>query len=63
MGVESDGSTIDPGEKVNVIGGPLQNMTGEVIEKGNKDYFLIRIPGIYQNLLINMPRKFLEVIN
>ncbi|UZD22611.1 UpxY family transcription antiterminator [Algoriphagus halophytocola] len=59
--VESDGSEIDPGEKVKVIGGPLQHMTGEVIEKGNKDYFLIRIPGIYQNLLISVPRKFLEV--
>lgn len=63
VGVESDGSTIDSGEKVMVIGGPLQNMTGEVIEKGNKDYFLVRIPGIYQNLLISVPRKFLEVIN
>lgn len=63
VGVESDGSSIDPGEKVNVIGGPLQNMSGEVIEKGNKDYFMIRIPGIYQNLLINIPRKFLEVTN
>ncbi len=61
VGVESDGSTIDPGEKVLVIGGPLMNMTGEVIEKGNKDYFLVRIPGIYQNLLISVPRKFLEV--
>ena len=59
--VESDGSEIDPGEKVKVIGGPLQHMTGEVIEKGNKDYFLIRIPGIYQNLLLSVPRKFLEV--
>lgn len=63
VGVESDGSTIAPGEKVIVIGGPLQNMTGEVIEKGNKDYLLIRIPGIYQNLLISVPRKFLEVTN
>lgn len=63
VGVESDGSTIDPGEKVLVIGGPLLNMSGEVVEKGNKDYFLIRIPGIYQNLLINIPRKFLEVTN
>jgi hypothetical protein len=32
------------------------------IEKGNKDYFLIRIPGIYQNLLVSIPRKFLQVI-
>jgi len=61
VAIETDGSDIAPGEKVNVIGGPLQNMTGEVIEKGNKDYFMIRIPGIYQNILISMPRKFLEV--
>jgi len=61
VSVETDGSDIEPGEKVKVIGGPLMNMTGEVIERGNKDYFMIRIPGIYQNLLINLPRKFLEV--
>lgn len=61
VGIETDGSTIEPGEKVKVIGGPLQNMVGEVIEKGNKDYFMIRVPGIYQNMLINLPRKFLEV--
>jgi len=61
VAVESDGSEIGPGEKVKVIGGPLQNMTGEVIEKGNKDYFMIRIPGIQQNMLISLPRKFLEV--
>lgn len=59
--VETDGSEIEPGEKVKVIGGPLQNMSGECIERGNKDYFLIRIPGIYQNMLVNIPRKFLEV--
>ncbi|MDG1277808.1 MAG: UpxY family transcription antiterminator [Algoriphagus sp.] len=62
VAIETDGSEIEPGEKVKVIGGPLQNMTGEVIEKGNKDYFMIRIPGIHQNMLINLPRKFLEVI-
>lgn len=60
--VETDGSDIEAGEKVRVIAGPLQHMTGECIEKGNKDYFVIRIPGIYQNILINVPRKFLEVI-
>lgn len=61
VAIETDGSEIEPGEKVKVIGGPLQNMTGEVIERGNKDYFMIRIPGIYQNILISLPRKFLEV--
>jgi transcription antitermination factor NusG len=62
VGVETDGSVIEPGEKVKVIAGPLQHLTGEVIERGNKDYFLIRIPGIYQNMLISVPRKFLEVV-
>lgn len=60
--VETDGSEIEPGEQVKVIAGPLQHMTGECIEKGNKDYFVIRIPGIYQNMLINVQRKYLEVL-
>ncbi|MCE2708982.1 MAG: UpxY family transcription antiterminator [Bacteroidota bacterium] len=62
VAIETDGSEIAPGEKVKVIGGSLQNMIGECIEKGNKDYFLIRIPGIYQNMLVTIPRKFLQVI-
>ncbi len=62
VGVETDGSEIDPGEQVKVLGGPLQDLVGECIEKGNKDYFLIRVPGIYQNMLVQIPRKFLQVI-
>jgi transcriptional antiterminator NusG len=62
VSIETDGSAISPGEKVKVIGGSLEDMVGECIEKGNKDYFLIRIPGIYQNLLVSIPRKFLQVI-
>ena len=61
VAIETDGSDIEPGEKVKVIGGPLQHMVGEVIERGNRDYFMIRVPGIYQNILISLPRKFLEV--
>ncbi|MEK0441342.1 MAG: hypothetical protein RL403_320 [Bacteroidota bacterium] len=61
VSIETDGSEISPGEKVKVIGGSLEDMVGECIEKGNKDYFLIRIPGIYQNLLVSIPRKFLQV--
>ena len=62
VAIETDGSEIEPGEKVKVIGGPLQNMSGEVIEKGNKDYFLIRVPGIMQNMMITIERRFLQVI-
>ena len=62
VSIETDGSEISPGEKVKVIGGSLEDMVGECIEKGNKDYFLIRIPGIYQNMLVSIPRKFLQII-
>jgi transcription termination/antitermination protein NusG len=62
VAVETDGTVIEPGEKVKVIGGVLQDMVGECVEKGNKDYFMIRIPGIYQNMLISIPRKFLQVV-
>lgn len=62
VAIETDGSEISPGERVKVIGGSLEDMVGECVEKGNKDYFLIRIPGIYQNMLVSIPRKFLQVI-
>ena len=62
VAVETDGSEIEPGETVKVLGGPLQDLVGECVERGNKDYFLIRIPGIMQNMLITIERKFLEVI-
>ena len=62
VAIETDGSEIEPGEKVKVIGGPLQNMEGECIEKGNRDYFLIRVPGIMQNMMITIERKYLQVI-
>ncbi|MCH6201653.1 UpxY family transcription antiterminator [Aquiflexum sp. LQ15W] len=62
VAVETDGSEIDAGEQVEILGGPLQNMKGECVNKGNKDYFIIRIPGINQNLLVNIERKYLKVI-
>lgn len=62
VAVETDGSDIEAGEQVEIMGGPLQNMKGECVNKGNKDYFIIRIPGINQNLLVNIERKFLKVI-
>jgi transcription termination/antitermination protein NusG len=37
-------------------------MKGECVNKGNKDYFIIRVPGINQNLLVNIERKYLKVI-
>jgi len=62
VAVETDNSDIEEGEMVRILGGPLQGMEGECINKGNKDYFIIRIPGINQNVMVNIPRKFLEVI-
>jgi transcription termination/antitermination protein NusG len=60
--VETDNSEIEDGEMVRILGGPLQGMEGECINKANKDYFIIRIPGINQNMMVNIPRKYLEAI-
>lgn len=63
VAVETDGSDIEEGQQVKILGGPLEGMQGECVNKGNKDYFIIRIPGINQNMMVNIPRKFLEVIS
>lgn len=62
VAVETDGSEIAKGEQVKILGGPLQGMQGECINKGNSDYFIIRVPGINQNLLVSIERKFLQVV-
>jgi transcription termination/antitermination protein NusG len=62
VAVEVDNTEIELGQYVKILGGPLEGMEGECVNKGNKDYFIIRIPGIYQNLMINVPRKFLQPI-
>lgn len=62
VAVETDGSEIAKGEQVKILGGPLQGMLGECINKGNSDYFIIRVPGINQNLLVSIERKFLQVV-
>lgn len=62
VAVETDASDIDKGEQVRILGGPLEGMEGECVNKGNKDYFIIRIPGIHQNMMVNIPRKYLEVL-
>ncbi|ERM82044.1 antitermination factor NusG [Rhodonellum psychrophilum GCM71 = DSM 17998] len=61
VAVETDNDEIQKGEQVKILGGPLQGMEGECVNKGNKDYFVIRVPGINQVLMVNVPRKFLEV--
>ncbi|WP_186758757.1 UpxY family transcription antiterminator [Echinicola salinicaeni] len=63
VAVEVDSSEIQEGEKVKILGGPLQGFEGECIQKGNQDYFIIRVPSIHQTVMVNVPRKFLEVIS
>lgn len=62
VAVETDGTEISKGEQVKILGGPLQGMEGECVNKGNSDYFIIRVPGINQNLLVSIERKFLQVV-
>lgn len=59
VAIETDNSEIQPGEQVKIIGGALEGMVGECVNKGNKDYFIIRVPGINQNLMVSIERKFL----
>ncbi|MCH7400452.1 UpxY family transcription antiterminator [Belliella kenyensis] len=59
VAIETDNGEIAPGQQVKIIGGALEGMEGECVNKGNKDYFIIRVPGINQNLIVNIPRKFL----
>ncbi|AFL85653.1 transcription antiterminator [Belliella baltica DSM 15883] len=59
VAVETDNSEIEPGEQVKIVGGALEGMVGECVNKGNKDYFIIRVPGINQNLMVSIERKFL----
>jgi transcription termination/antitermination protein NusG len=63
VAVEIDNTEIEMGQYVKILGGALEGMEGECINKGNKDYFIIRIPGIHQNMIINVPRKFLLPID
>ncbi|UJP63535.1 UpxY family transcription antiterminator [Mongoliitalea daihaiensis] len=62
VAVETESGEIEKGQLVKIVGGALEGMEGECINKGNKDYFIIRIPGIAQNMLVNLPRKFLQVM-
>ena len=62
VSVETDSSEIEKGERVRILGGALEGMTGECVNKGNKDYFIIRIPSINQNMMVNIPRKYLQVV-
>ena len=59
--VETSGD-IETGQQVKILGGPLEGFQGECVQKGNKDYFIIRIPSINQSMLVNVPHKFLEVV-
>lgn len=62
VAVEVEASSIEEGQQVKILGGPLEGFQGECVQKGNKDYFIIRIPSINQSMLVNVPQKFLEVV-
>ncbi|MDN3668137.1 UpxY family transcription antiterminator [Echinicola jeungdonensis] len=62
VAVEVETTEIEEGEQVKILGGPLQGFEGECVQKGNQDYFVIRVPSIAQTVMVNVPRKFLEVI-
>ncbi|AGA80599.1 UpxY family transcription antiterminator [Echinicola vietnamensis] len=62
VAVEVETTHIEEGQQVKIIGGPLQGFEGECIQKGNQDFFIIRVPSIHQTVMVNIPVKFLEVV-
>ena len=62
VSVEVETSAIENGQQVKILGGPLMGFQGECIQKGNKDYFIIRIPSINQSMMVSVPQKFLEIV-
>ncbi|AWW33073.1 antitermination protein NusG [Echinicola strongylocentroti] len=62
VAVEVETTDIEEGQQVKIIGGPLQGFEGECIQKGNQDFFIIRVPSIHQTVLVNIPIKFLEIV-
>ena len=50
------------GEKVQVNGGPLAGLTGELISDGGKKKVLVRIDRIDQNLVVEVPLGLIEKV-
>lgn len=50
------------GDKVKVMGGPLEGMEGEVLHVNNHEYFIVRIEAIQQYLKIQIQGNYLEKI-
>src|SRR5690606_33439919 len=62
ISVELETNTNEKGPQVKILGGTLQGFQRECIQKGNKDYFIIRVPSINQSMMVNVPQKCLEVV-
>jgi transcriptional antiterminator RfaH len=60
--IEVSGEKFEKGDSVEVTGGSLIGVTGELVKIGSKNRFIIRIDSLEQNLILNIPRTFLKKI-
>ncbi len=60
--VEINNFEFSPGNHVEVVFGALKGLRGELLQSGVKNRFLVRIDSINQNILLNIPDKYLQSI-
>jgi transcription antitermination factor NusG len=60
--IEVTTESFDPGDKVEVMHGALNGLTGELIKIGRQNRLIIRIDKLDQNLIVKIPRSFLRKI-
>jgi transcriptional antiterminator RfaH len=60
--IEVTSETFGPGDKVEVMHGALNGLTGELIKIGKQKRVIIRIDKLDQNLILKIPKSFLRKI-
>jgi transcription antitermination factor NusG len=58
--IEKTKKIFKSGQRVKIISGPLKDLTGELIDHGQKKRFLVRVDHIKQNLLVNIPASLIH---
>lgn len=59
--VQND-SELEQGDRVKVMGGPLEGMEGEITEMANQHFFMVHIEAIQQAMMVKVPEQFLKKI-
>ncbi|MCA0428066.1 MAG: UpxY family transcription antiterminator [Bacteroidetes bacterium] len=61
--IEVTEENLEPGQTVEIIGGPLIGRRGVLIEKRGNQQFALELEGINQKLLLKVPLEYLRLSN